>query len=63
MNPIKFEDVKVGTKFYDKDYEDTMTVTEIEDIHNVIAEDSKGNWGYYCLEKDCEQYEAIYESD
>jgi hypothetical protein len=54
MKELKFEDLSVGTKVYDKDFDCIGTVTECSDIHNVKVKFEDG-MGLYCLQESCKE--------
>lgn len=57
---LTFEDVEVGMKVIDQD-DHIGVVKECDDIHNVLIEYDNGMNGLYCLDKNCKEYDELYE--
>ena len=54
MKQIKFEDVTVGLRVYDKDFKCHGIVKDCSDIHNVHVEYEGGGSGLYCMKTPCD---------
>jgi hypothetical protein len=65
--PLTFEEVRMGTKFYDPSLDMIVEVESIDDIHNVWAHScysktgASMSLGVYCFEKECNLYDEVFE--
>lgn len=62
--PLTFEEIYPGMRIQDKDG-DIAVVKKCFDNHNIIVELEchTGGYAFYCLDKNCKDYDEIYEQD
>lgn len=50
---LEFEELKVGMKVWDEDFQAVGKIVDCKDIHNVFVEYENGGSGLYCLKEGC----------